>query len=91
MKSFNEYHKNSFFNIIFYLCQANQVQVLVIAEKTAQSAQYYPSLQTFVVLELGFSITPVPGPIEAAGVLAQMVSLVVPYLTMWIIETNINV
>lgn len=52
------------------------MQVLVLAEKTIECAQYFPSLQTFVVLELGFSITPVPGPTEAAGVLLQMVSCV---------------
>ncbi|XP_045214189.1 Fanconi anemia core complex-associated protein 24-like [Mercenaria mercenaria] len=55
------------------LRKANKVQVLVMAEKTASSSQYYQSLQKFVAMELGFIITPVPSQNEAAGLLAQMV------------------
>ncbi|XP_060591513.1 Fanconi anemia core complex-associated protein 24-like [Ruditapes philippinarum] len=55
------------------LRKANKVQVLVLAEKTGSSSQYYQSLQKFVVMELGFIITPVPTQTEAAGLIAQMV------------------
>ncbi|KAH3863475.1 Fanconi anemia core complex-associated protein 24-like [Dreissena polymorpha] len=55
------------------LRKANNVQILVLAEKTTSTAQYYQQLQKFVMLELGFSMLPVPGQAEAAGVLSQMV------------------
>lgn len=62
-------------NLNIHALQANKVQVIVLAEKTVSSAQYYQSLQNFVVLELGFGIIPVPGPTEAAGLLVQMVGI----------------
>ncbi|XP_052789029.1 Fanconi anemia core complex-associated protein 24-like [Mya arenaria] len=55
------------------LRKANQVQVLVLAERTGTSGQYFLPLQKYVALELGFTITPIPGQIEAAGILTQMV------------------
>ena len=55
------------------LRRANKFQVLVLAEKTSASSQYYQDFQKFVCMELGFMITPVPSQIEAAGILAQIV------------------
>ena len=62
--------------------QANNVQILVLAEKTTSTAQYYQQLQKFVMLELGFSMLPVPGQAEAAGVLSQMVGAACLYKQM---------
>ncbi|XP_033755152.1 Fanconi anemia core complex-associated protein 24-like [Pecten maximus] len=55
------------------LRKANKVCVLVMAERTATSQQYYSPLQNFCMLELGFSLLPVPSQREAAGLLIQMV------------------
>lgn len=55
------------------LRKSNQIQVLVIAERTAVSGQYFQSLQKFVCLELGFLIVPVPSLESAANLLIQMV------------------
>ena len=55
------------------LRKANKFQILVLAEKTSSSSQYYQGFQKFVSMELGFMITPVPSQNEAAGVLAQIV------------------
>ncbi|XP_048764115.1 Fanconi anemia core complex-associated protein 24-like [Ostrea edulis] len=55
------------------LRKANRVQVIVLAEKTSTSGQYYPEVQKFCLMDLGFTIIPVPGQNEAASILAQMV------------------
>ncbi|KAL4240358.1 Non-canonical poly(A) RNA polymerase papd5 [Mactra antiquata] len=57
------------------LRKANEVQVVVLAEKTALSSQYYPALQKFVAMELGFQITPVPSQREADGLVSQIVRI----------------
>ncbi|XP_026996724.1 Fanconi anemia core complex-associated protein 24 [Tachysurus fulvidraco] len=46
---------------------------IVVAEKTHLSEQYFSALQKFVVLELGLTLLHVPGPAEAAQLIAQMV------------------
>lgn len=45
----------------------------MLAEKTPTSSQYYPEVQKFCIMDLGFNIIPVPGQNEAASLLAQMV------------------
>ncbi|KAL3877130.1 hypothetical protein ACJMK2_034883 [Sinanodonta woodiana] len=55
------------------LRKVNKVQVIVLAEKTPSSTQYFQSLQKFVTLELGFVLLAVPGQQDAAGLLAQIV------------------
>eukprot|EP00105_Crassostrea_gigas_P008796 XP_011423488.1 PREDICTED: Fanconi anemia core complex-associated protein 24 [Crassostrea gigas] len=55
------------------LRKANRVQAIVLAEKTPTSSQYYPEVQKFCIMDLGFNIIPVPGQNEAASLLAQMV------------------
>lgn len=47
---------------------------IVFVEKTCLSEQYFSGLQKFVVLELGMTLLHVPGPGEAAQLIAQMVS-----------------
>ncbi|OWF39382.1 Fanconi anemia-associated protein of 24 kDa [Mizuhopecten yessoensis] len=44
-----------------------------MAERTTTSQQYYSPLQNFCMLELGFSLLPVPSQREAASLLIQMV------------------
>ena len=51
------------------------MQAVVLAERTAASGQYFPEVQKFCLMDLGFSIIPVPSQREAASILAQMVSL----------------
>ncbi|KAK3526635.1 hypothetical protein QTP70_030851 [Hemibagrus guttatus] len=46
---------------------------IVLVEKTHLSEQYFSALQKFVVLELGLTLLHVPGPGEAAQLIAQMV------------------
>ncbi|XP_060067536.1 Fanconi anemia core complex-associated protein 24-like [Ylistrum balloti] len=55
------------------LRKANKICVLVMAERTSTSQQYYSPLQNFCMLELGFSLLPVPSQREAASLLIQMV------------------
>ncbi|XP_022319508.2 Fanconi anemia core complex-associated protein 24-like [Crassostrea virginica] len=55
------------------LRKANRVQAVVLAERTATSGQYFPEVQKFCLMDLGFSIIPVPSQREAASILAQMV------------------
>ena len=45
----------------------------MIGERTGTSSQYFASLQKFCVMELGFSLVPVPSQREAGTFLAQMV------------------
>ena len=47
---------------------------IVLAEKTRTSAQYFPALQKFVVLEIGLVLIPVTSREELSGLLIQMVS-----------------
>ncbi len=53
--------------------QANTVRGVVIVERTASTAQYFPGLQKFVVLDLGLVLLPVTSQKEAASLLSQMV------------------
>ena len=55
------------------LRKENKLQILVVAEKTVSNSQYYQNFQKFVVMELGFQITPVPSQKEAGGILNQIV------------------
>ena len=50
--------------------------VLVLAERTTTSAQYYSALQKYCMLDLGFTLIPVPSQREAASLLSQMVTYV---------------
>ena len=44
-----------------------------MVERSRLSEQYFPSLQRFVVLELGLTLLPVSDQREAAQLLSQMV------------------
>ncbi|XP_062573291.1 Fanconi anemia core complex-associated protein 24-like [Saccostrea cucullata] len=55
------------------LRKADRVQAVVLAEKTPTSGQYYPEVQKFCLMDLGFSVIPVPTQKEAASILSQMV------------------
>lgn len=50
------------------------LQALVLVENTRLSEQYFPSVQKFVVLDLGLTLLPVSGQTEAAQLIAQIVS-----------------
>lgn len=50
----------------------NTFKIIVIAEKTAMSSQYYFGIQTFCVLQLGLVLLPVANQVDAAGVLLQL-------------------
>ena len=55
--------------------QANSSSVpeLVVVERSRLSEQYFPSLQRFVVFELGLTLLPAGDQREAAQLLSQMV------------------
>ncbi|VDI46159.1 fanconi anemia-associated protein [Mytilus galloprovincialis] len=53
--------------------QPTRYLLFVIGERTGTSSQYFCSLQKFCVMELGFSLIPVPSQKEAGTFLAQMV------------------
>lgn len=56
-----------------FIFQANRIRGIVIVERTPASDQYFKDVQIFCGLEIGLSVVPVSGPIEAAGFLKQLV------------------
>lgn len=68
-----ELASNTYRRRLAKLRKANKVPIVVIGERTATSSQYFSSLQKFCVMELGFSLVPVPSQREAGSFLAQMV------------------
>ncbi|XP_029464261.1 Fanconi anemia core complex-associated protein 24 [Rhinatrema bivittatum] len=52
---------------------ASNLHGIVIAEKTRMSEQYFPSLQKFIVLELGMILLPVTNQTEASQLIIQLV------------------
>ncbi|CAL8322825.1 unnamed protein product [Gadus morhua 'NCC'] len=57
----------------FRNANSSSVQEVVVVERSRLSEQYFPSLQRFVVLELGLTLLPVSDQREAAQLLSQMV------------------
>ena len=51
----------------------NTLRIIVLAEKTVISSQYYTNLQTFCVLQLGLVLLPVISEDNVAGILLQLV------------------
>ncbi|XP_052068236.1 Fanconi anemia core complex-associated protein 24-like [Mytilus californianus] len=64
---------NSYRRRLAKLRKANKIPIVVIGERTGTSSQYFCPLQKFCVMELGFSLIPVPSQKEAGTFLAQMV------------------
>lgn len=52
---------------------SSSFQELVLVENTRLSEQYFPSVQKFVVFDLGLTLLPVNGQSEASQLIAQMV------------------
>ncbi|XP_053498096.1 Fanconi anemia core complex-associated protein 24 isoform X3 [Ictalurus furcatus] len=70
----NDYKRKivRFRNVIMLQANSN-FHGIVLVEKTRLTEQYFSGLQKFVVLELGLTLLHVPGPGEAAQLIAQMV------------------
>ncbi|XP_014781236.1 Fanconi anemia core complex-associated protein 24 [Octopus bimaculoides] len=54
------------------LRKADAFKIIVVAEKTPMTTQYYANIQNFCVFELGLVLLPVSSQADAAGIITQL-------------------